>query len=57
MIPDVVCEHIAKKDITVKVIDTTSIWYGVTYREDANTVRQALKELVDNGEYPANLWK
>ena len=36
---------------------TTSIWYGVTYREDANTVRQALKELVDNGEYPANLWK
>ena len=57
LIPDVVCEHIAKKDITVKVMDTTSIWYGVTYREDANTVRQALKELVDNGEYPANLWK
>lgn len=56
LIPDVVCKHIAKKDITVKVLDTSSIWYGVTYREDADTVKKALKDLTDNGEYPNKLW-
>lgn len=56
LIPDVVCEHIAKKDITVKVLDTSSIWYGVTYREDADTVKKALKDLTDNCEYPNKLW-
>lgn len=56
LIPDVVCNHIAKKDITVKVIDTSSVWYGVTYREDANMVKESLKELIESGSYPQELW-
>ncbi len=56
LIPDVITDHLAKKDITVKVLNTSSIWYGVTYKEDAALVRKALKDLVDKGEYPNDLW-
>lgn len=56
LIPDVITKHLNKKDITVKVLNTSSIWYGVTYKEDAKLVRDSLKELVKAGEYPNNLW-
>lgn len=56
LIPDVVCDHIARNDITVKVIDTNSIWYGVTYREDAAIVKESLRKLIEIGEYPKELW-
>ena len=42
---------------TVSVIETTSAWYGVTYKEDAENVKAALKRLVDENEYPSNLWE
>ena len=29
----------------------------VTYKEDADSVKAALKGLVDSGEYPNNLWE
>lgn len=56
LIPDVITKHLNKKDITVKVLNTSSVWYGVTYKEDAKLVRDSLKELVKAGEYPNNLW-
>lgn len=56
LIPDVITDHLNKKDIAVKVLDTSSIWYGVTYKEDASLVKNALKDLVAKGEYPNNLW-
>lgn len=40
----------------IKVIHTSAQWFGVTYKEDAPAVRASLKKLVDNGEYPLNLW-
>jgi NDP-sugar pyrophosphorylase family protein len=40
----------------IKVIPTTSQWFGVTYKEDAPGVKQSVKALIDSGEYPANLW-
>jgi hypothetical protein len=40
----------------IKVIPTTSQWFGVTYKEDAPSVQASLDKLVDAGEYPQNLW-
>jgi len=37
-------------------LETPSTWFGVTYPEDAEIVRNKLKELVEKGEYPENLW-
>ena len=41
----------------IEVIPTTSLWFGVTYKEDAPFVEKSLHELIRNGEYPENLWQ
>lgn len=56
LIPEVVDEHIKSGDISVKVIETDSVWYGVTYKEDKESVKNAISNLIDNGEYNKNLW-
>ncbi len=40
----------------IKVIPTSSQWFGVTYKEDAPEVKESLNRLVENGEYPSKLW-
>ena len=40
----------------VKVYPTTSVWQGVTYPEDKERVKNALRGLIDAGEYPERLW-
>ena len=57
LIPDVLFETIEEGYATVEVLETTAAWYGVTYKEDADAVKKALKDLVDSGEYPNNLWE
>ena len=57
LIPEVVSNHIKNGDITVDVIETSSVWYGVTYKEDTDSVKNAIKDLVSRGEYSSNLWQ
>jgi hypothetical protein len=40
----------------VKVIPTSSQWFGVTYKEDAPGVVASLNKLIASGEYPQRLW-
>lgn len=40
----------------IKVIPTSSQWFGVTYKEDAPGVEKSLQNLIANGEYPEKLW-
>lgn len=55
--PDAIFSSIKEKYATVKVYKTTASWYGITYKEDVNNVKDSLKEKFQNGEYPQNLWK
>ena len=41
---------------TVKVLDTTSKWFGVTYAADRQSVVDKIQSLVDDGTYPAKLF-
>lgn len=41
----------------VKILGGGDIWFGVTYKEDKDEVSGKIKELVNKGEYPTNLWK
>ena len=56
LIPNMLFSAIKDKYATAKVIKTTATWYGVTYKEDADGVRKALKKMVKDGEYPNKLW-
>ncbi len=55
--PDALFSAIKEKYATVKVYKTTSKWYGVTYKEDTPKVKEALKNMHQNKEYPQKLWK
>ncbi|MBP7180735.1 MAG: nucleotidyltransferase [Dysgonomonadaceae bacterium] len=55
-IPLVVNELIVNNTAKVKVLDTPSKWFGVTYAEDRPGVVAKLQQLVDDGVYPSPLW-
>ena len=54
-IPAVVDGLIQSGRGTVEVLDTASRWFGVTYREDKETVQASIRALVASGEYPKSL--
>ena len=56
LIPEVVSNHIKNGEISVEVIETSSVWYGVTYKEDKDSVKNAIQDMINNGEYKKNLW-
>lgn len=55
-LPGSISDLIARKEAAVKVLPTTSSWFGVTYREDKPRVVAALTALVEKGHYPQKLW-
>lgn len=56
LIPCVVEEAIEENKAKVKVLETTSTWYGVTYKEDKEYVVNGINSLIEAGEYPEKLW-
>lgn len=57
LIPDVVFQAIEENFAVTEVLKTTATWYGVTYKEDADSVKNALAKMVEDGIYPNNLWE
>ena len=55
-IPLLINDNIVKGTIRTKVIQCDSPWFGVTYKEDKPFVQQRIKELIESGSYPENLW-
>ena len=55
-IPLMVNKLINDKTATVKVLDTTSKWFGVTYSADRPSVVAKIQSLVDDGVYPEKLF-
>lgn len=56
LIPEVISELINEGKVNVKVIPTTAVWQGITYKEDKEKLVNELNALVENGEYPDILW-
>lgn len=55
-LPFVVDDLLKEGKATVKVLSTSEKWYGVTYKADREAVVAAIKDKVENGFYPANIW-
>lgn len=51
LLPCIVDNMIKEKGEKVKVLTTNDKWYGVTYKEDVEPVKTAIKKLVDEGLY------
>ena len=55
-LPSVVDAQIRAGKADVKVLSSHDRWYGVTYKEDRESVVNALQSMKDKGEYPDKLW-
>lgn len=55
-IPLMVNKMISEGTATMRVLETSSKWFGVTYKEDKPQLMQKIEELIAAGEYPRNLW-
>ena len=55
LLPVMVDSMLKGGEITVDMLETEAIWFGVTYKEDRPLVQKALLELHAKGVYPDKL--
>jgi NDP-sugar pyrophosphorylase family protein len=56
LIPDVIDDMIKTDFLKVRVLDTDSDWFGVTYQEDKPIVVEKINALLSKNVYPNKLW-
>ena len=54
-LPFAIKEIMDKGECTVRAYSTGDAWYGVTYKEDHDSVKASLEKLKSNGTYPEKL--
>lgn len=55
-LPAAVSAMIGNGEATVRVLPTESTWFGITYREDKDSVVAEIANVVRAGVYPGKLW-
>lgn len=56
LIPTYIGELLAEDKIAVKVLRTNDTWYGMTYKEDVEAVKESFKEMLEKGMYKEELF-
>lgn len=57
LLPIFIGELLKENRIKVKVLETKDKWFGVTYKEDKELVKNSFKGLIERGEYRENLFE
>lgn len=55
-LPFVANEQLREGLATVSILDCNETWYGMTYREDLDSVKAAIADMKARGIYPERLW-
>ncbi|MBR0598385.1 nucleotidyltransferase family protein [Sinanaerobacter chloroacetimidivorans] len=55
-LPLAVDQLLKENKADIKVLESADRWYGVTYRDDKESVIAALQSMKDKGFYPEKLW-
>ncbi len=55
-LPTAVTNTLVSGAATLKVYETESKWYGVTYAADKEFVKQSISKMIKEGAYPEKLW-
>lgn len=56
-LPSVIARQLSQGEARVRVLTSDQAWMGVTYREDKERVQEGFRKKVEDGTYPAPLWK
>ena len=55
LLPEILSDMVRDGNIKIKILESESTWFGVTYKEDGPIVREKLRKLVEEGIYPEKL--
>ncbi len=55
-IPTSLDKFVKKGEITIQILRSNSLWFGVTYREDKPFVVESIRKMVEAGIYPEKLF-
>ena len=56
LIPSELSKYIKEEIIKLRVLETDSKWFGITYKEDKEEFTEEINKLVKKGIYPTKLW-
>lgn len=56
LLPDVVGKMVKANQASVQVLRTNDKWFGVTYKEDKQSVIDSINDLIAQGKYPSKLF-
>ena len=56
LLPTIIGGLLKDRKISVKVLKSEDQWFGVTYKEDRESVMNAVRGLVESGVYPSSLY-
>lgn len=56
LLPTIIGDLLKESRVSVKVLKSHDQWFGVTYKEDRETVMNAVKKLIEGGIYPSVLY-
>ena len=57
LLPNIVAEVLEKNLASVKVLNTSDRWIGITYKEDIEPAQEKFHLMIEDGTYPKELWK
>ena len=57
LLPNIVAELLEKNLASIKVLNTSDRWIGITYKEDIEPAQEKFHLMIEDGTYPKELWK
>ena len=57
LLPRIIDRLVEEGKASVKALETPDRWFGVTYKEDKQTVVDSLRALINQGAYPEKLYQ
>ncbi len=57
LLPTIIGNLLKEEKVEVTVLNSNDKWFGVTYREDKESVVEAIRELIKTGVYPSKLFE
>lgn len=57
LLPNIVAELLEKNLASVKVLNTSDKWIGITYKEGIEPSQRKFRLMLEEGVYPIKLWK
>ena len=55
LLPTIIGELLQEGKVVVDVLKSNDSWFGVTYKEDKDSVKASIAELINKGVYPQDI--